>query len=246
MFDIVYNIYMTRLSLVLISLLSLLIVGCGAPFTAASDNVHDDAAPGDSGGVRPEAASADAPALDSGDAGTAFETGSPEGSSNPEGGADAPNTWDSPVCATSVSNVGSGDFSVHFTLTTTVGSISMALLSQRSGCDETSAWWDISYIPSSDQTHGAIAVSTCNGAASTYVVLDQAAGAHPDDGQPHDIVMSRIAGQLSFTIDGTLAGGPFADAYAFGSLPGLKIGSDDCPGFGQTVGSITDVCITTP
>jgi hypothetical protein len=172
-------------------------------------------------------------------------SGSLDGSAR-DATADAPADTGSeagPVCVTDLSNVGAGDFHVAFTLTTTAGSIDMALLNQRTGCDESSTWWDVSYIPSTSTT-GAIEVATDDG--THYVVVEQAAGAPPDDGAPHRIVVARSGGQLGFTIDGATAGGPLADPYAFGAMPALKIGMDACPGFGPTVGMITNVCIATP
>jgi len=147
------------------------------------------------------------------------------------------------VCLTDLSNVGTGDFHIAFTLTTTAGSIDMALLNQRTGCDESSTWWDVNYIPSTSTT-GGMEVATDDG--THYVVVEQATGALLDDGKPHRIVVARAGGQLGFTVDGTQAGGPLADPYAFGAMPPLKIGTDDCPGFEGTIGTITDVCLTEP
>ena len=166
--------------------------------------------------------------------------------SDADGGTSSGSDADAgPPCLTDLSNIGTGDFHVAFTLQTTAGSIDMALINQRTGCDETSAWWDVSYIPSTS-TQGALAVGTCDGSMSSYVILEQAAAVHPDDGMPHRIVVSRTGGQLRFTLDGALAAGPVADTYAFGVLPPLKVGVDDCPGFGATAGTIADLCITTP
>jgi hypothetical protein len=141
--------------------------------------------------------------------------------------------------------VGTGDFHIAFTFTTTAGSIDMAVVNQRTGCNESSTWWDVSYIPSTT-TQGALQVGTCNGSSSTYVILEQGTGALPDDGHPHRVVVGRIRGQLQFTLDSVLAAGPVSDPSVFGAFPPLRIGVDDCAGFGQTIGTVTDVCITTP
>jgi hypothetical protein len=148
-----------------------------------------------------------------------------------------------PVCLTDLSNVGTGDFQIAFTLTTTAGSVDMALLNQRIGCDETTTWWDVSYIPSTSTT-GGLAVATDDG--THYVIAEQATGAPVDDGKPHHIVVARVGGQLGFSIDGVTATGPIADPYSFDAMPPLRVGTDDCPGFEATVGTITEVCLTRP
>jgi len=252
MFYNVYNNTMARFYALLVTI-SVAAVGCGGAFTAGSDPAHGDAAPqNDDSGSSPDAVASeggpdsgeaasgeaandsDAGSGDAADTGTGQDTGG-------DGDADAA----SPTCLTSLSNAGAGDFSIHFTLTTTAGATDMALFSQRVGCDETSSWWDVSYIPSTT-TQGALQVATCDGSASDYVVLEQTSGPHPDDGQLHKVVVTRISGQLSFMIDGVLSAGPIADANSFSSLPALKIGTDDCPGFVPTIGNISDVCITVP
>jgi hypothetical protein len=147
------------------------------------------------------------------------------------------------TCLTDLSGVGTADFHIAFTLTTTAGSIDMALLNQRTGCDETTTWWDVSYIPSTSTT-GGLAVATDDG--THYVIAEQATGAVVDDGKPHHIVVARVGGQLGFSVDGLTAAGPIPNAYSFGAMPPLRVGTDDCAGFAPTIGSITDVCITTP
>ena len=146
-------------------------------------------------------------------------------------------------CAADLSNVGAADFHISFTLTTDAGAVDMALLNQRTGCDETSTWWDVSYIPSTS-TMGALQAATDDG--THYIIAEQAAGAAVDDGKPHRIVVARTSGQLGFSIDGVAAAGPVPDPYSFGPMPPPQIGTAECPGFGPTIGSITNLCITTP
>ena len=146
-------------------------------------------------------------------------------------------------CLSDLSSVGAADFHISFTLATDAGAVDMALLNQRMGCDETSTWWDVSYIPSTGTT-GGLTAATDDG--THYVIAEQATGGAVDDGKPHRIVVARTSGQLGFSVDGVAAAGPAADPYSFGPMPPLQIGTDECPGFGPTIGSITNLCITTP
>ena len=101
----------------------------------------------------------------------------------------------------------------------------------------------MSYIPGTSTT-GALQAATDDG--THYVIAEQATGSAVDDGKPHRVVVARTSGQLGFSIDGVTAAGPTADPYSFGPMPQLQIGTDECSGFGPTVGSITNLCITTP
>ena len=80
------------------------------------------------------------------------------------------------TCLLDLSNVGLRDFRISFTLTTLAGSVYMALVNQRSGCNQTSAWWSISYIPSTATT-GGLAVATDDGNTANYIIQEQAGAA---------------------------------------------------------------------
>lgn len=212
-----------------------MLVGCGGSAFSVGGDGDDGGAQGDTGThvVGTDAGAGESEAAAQVDA-------TPETTT-----ADAAPEAAPPVCLSTLSGVGTGDFHISFTLTTTAGSIDMALVNQRTGCDNTSTWWDVSYIPSTS-THGALGAGTSDGTQASYVVLEQAAGATVDDGNPHQIVVARTSGQLWFSIDGTRSAGPVADPYSFGPMPQLKVGTDDCAGFGPTIGSIENLCITTP
>lgn len=199
---------------------------------------------GDDGGTNDasvEAAGSDAIAND----GPLVQDGKSADSSAKQDGSttDAGTEAATKSCVTDLSNVGTADFHISFTLTTDAGAVDMALLNQRTGCDQTSTWWDVSYIPSTSTT-GALAAATDDG--THYVIAEQAAGPVPDDGKPHQIVVARTNGQFGFSIDGVVAAGPISDPYSFGPMSPLKVGTDDCAGFGPTIGSITNMCITSP
>ena len=220
---------------VLLALIAVAVmVGCGG--SAFSMGEEDDGGGGDVVGTH----------IITTDAGAGESEAAAQVDATPETTtADAAPEAAPPVCLSTLSGVGTGDFHISFTLTTTAGSIDMALVNQRTGCDNTSTWWDVSYIPSTS-THGALGAGSSDGTQASYVVLEQAAGATVDDGNPHQIVVARTSGQLWFSIDGTRSAGPVADPYSFGPMPQLKVGTDDCAGFGPTIGSIENLCITTP
>jgi len=225
----------------------LALTGCaGAAFTGQLNPPDDPMGQGD-----PDSGSASSSSPASSSSSSSSMTSDADGSPTSHdagvapGSDSGPEAAPPPTCLSDLSGVGVGDFHIGFTLQTTAGSIDMALLNQRTGCNETSTWWDVSYIPST-ATQGALQVATCDGTTSSYVVLEQGTGAHPDDGQPHRIVVSRVAGQIRYTLDGALVAGPIPDAYDFGAFAPLRVATDDCPGFGATVGTVTDVCITVP
>jgi hypothetical protein len=145
------------------------------------------------------------------------------------------------LCTGDLSDIGSGDFEVSFTLQTTQPDGEFALLNQRSVCGPGN-FWDVRV------QSGHIIFET-----------DSLTDAAPDDdgfigctsvtdGQPHTIVIQRIAGLLSLYVDGTLdTSGP--STSSFGPLPPLATGSDVCVGSDATVafngsdGALTNACV---
>jgi hypothetical protein len=143
------------------------------------------------------------------------------------------------TCVTDLSGVGTGDFRVSFTLTTTETGLTVGLVNQRAGCDQTSVWWDATLTPS-----GGIELATDDGSSTSYVFVES--GNAVNDGAPHKIVVARTNGAIWYSRDGVLGSSMTPDPYAFGNFPALRIGSDPCP---NTVGlagngSLTDLCIT--
>lgn len=159
-----------------------------------------------------------------------------------------------PRCLTDLSNVGTGDFHVAFTLATTSTNVILALVSQRGDCMCTgpspycpspSTFWDVVMGQS-----GTITAITDDDSAASYVAGSTTSSVN--DGRPHRIAVARSAGQLSIASDGALISATTADAYSFGTFPSLSIGSDSC-GMNSTAttplaghGTLTDLCITTP
>ena len=223
-------------------LVAMLLAGCGgSSFEAGNVSSSDGAAGATSveedagaGGARLEGTGGHASG-----AGGVREVGSGGASTggviSAAGGAQG--SGGSAPCLTDLSGVGTGDFSIHFTLTTTEHILTLGLLSQRTGCNETSAYWDVSLSP----TGGIVAV-TNDGAHRVFVV----AGNSLNDGKPHEVDVVRRDGQFWYASDGTINSTPTPDPYSFGAFPLLIIGSSTCaqetPALGHA--TISNVCLT--
>ena len=205
------------------------LAGCPALLSdwTISGSGADDAST-DVGAEGSPSADAGQDARDAGDGGQLADTTSDAG---PEAEA-------GPTCVTDLSGVGTGDFSIAFTLTTTggMGQI-IPLVNQRAGCDQTSVWWQA--VISSG---GGILFGTCDGTGACEGVTGNAV----NDGLPHRIVLDRVSGVIACSSDGVI-GSTAPDTYSFGAFGApLRIGTDAC---GDTPlaghGTVTDLCITT-
>ena len=191
----------------------------------------DDLAVGDAGGV-------DASTDDSSGSGSGGSSGSGSGGAS-DAAPDAAETGE--TCVTDLSNVGTGDFSIGFTITTTT-TFPMVILAQRPSCmGGYPVFWDVGL-----NADGTLLVETCDGTMAGYGGL-AATTAKVNDGASQKIVVARTAGILTVFIDGTPRG-TNTDTTAIGTLPPLTIGTDVCVDAGESslVGSLTDVCITRP
>lgn len=129
---------------------------------------------------------------------------------------------------TDLSQVGTGDFNIAFDLQTTdVGQFSIA--SQRNSCGGAGSWYDLTasladgrgiLAEVDDGTNYTVACS--NGScAQTFTDTGLA------DGNVHHVVVARVSGQLSITIDGT-SRTSVASAADLTSMQPLSIGSSPC------------------
>lgn len=142
---------------------------------------------------------------------------------------------------TDLSGVGTGDFRIAFTLTTTAHA-DVALLSQRVGCDQSSMLWGVSL-----NYNGQIAAATDDGLMTHWAATTEANSVA--DGAPHAIVFARTSGKIWISRDGVVDSIPVDDPYSLGALAPLRIGTDDCSNFwsAQRAGAvISDVCISEP
>jgi hypothetical protein len=164
------------------------------------------------------------------------------------------------VCGNDLSNVGTGDFTISLTLTTTAmsstgpvgtGTINeigtTALINQRPLCNASAPFWDIrAGLPPTGSPANAFCIgietddTTADDAVDNIVVLN--------DGVPHMVVVTRISGTMRISVDG-VAGTPVASTSNFGALTPLAIGTDVCDHFNDDgevslVGTVTNVCIS--
>jgi hypothetical protein len=157
-----------------------------------------------------------------------------------DAGAESAVTIDAPaeasrVCTGDLSNLGTGDFHVSLTVTTTEGGLA-GLANQRHECDP-SVFWDIRL----DQ--GFLDVEVDDVAHYTQLFTTRAV---VNDGQPHDILAARVAGTLSVYVDGVLVGSG-ASLASLGPLDPLVSGTDVCvtsaDGTVAFVGQIANLCV---
>jgi hypothetical protein len=159
-----------------------------------------------------------------------------------EASADASTDVAPPTCVTDLSNVGTGDFQIAFTLTTTETVTTLALVNQRTGCDETSSFWDVTI-----SNTGGIVFATDDGSAASYAFVE--AGNSINDGNPHHVVVSRTTAGIALSADGTAVSSTTPDPYAFGTFPTLNVGTNGCSGLSPATplaghGTLTDLCIS--
>jgi formylglycine-generating enzyme required for sulfatase activity len=175
-----------------------------------------------------------------GSAGSAGGSGGAGGSSGAGGAGGSSSSDAGGACVTDLAGVGTGDFRIAFTVTTTAR-MNVALLSQRIGCDQSSMLWGVTL-----NYNGQIAAATADGVAGHWAATTGANSVA--DGRPHAIVFVRTSGKIWISRDGVVDSIPVDDPYSLGALPPLRIGTDDgCLGFwsAQVAGAvISNVCIS--
>jgi hypothetical protein len=144
-----------------------------------------------------------------------------------------------PVCLTDLSNVGTGDFHVSFTITTTTSNTVLDLLNQGTVCEGSSSAWDVAVGP-----NGAVEGSTFDGTSIVSLHTTTAV----NDGAPHHVVYARTSGVLWASTDGVADNSSVPDDSDLTEMPALQVGAGDpcttTPLSGH--GTLTDVCITAP
>ena len=164
----------------------------------------------------------------------------------PEAGRDAA------TCAngvSSISNIGTNDFHISFRITTSQTGW-LALVNQRAAC-YTGVYWDIRQCAAGDfcQVDNGLFVETEGASNASYQSVRSAGTIN--DGNPHNIVVARVAGLLTIRIDGALSGmGP--STASLGAMAAVRIGTDACalavPNTANFAAGTTlsNLCITSP
>ncbi|MDP9002950.1 MAG: hypothetical protein M3O46_22900 [Myxococcota bacterium] len=146
-----------------------------------------------------------------------------------------------PVCTGDLSQIGTADFRVAFTITTRTTQY-QAILNQRSVCNPGS-FWDVRV---GGFATGVIYAEIDDGTHFTNIATAVAI----NDGVAHDIVFARSAGTLTVQVDGAVQGrspGTLASTASFGRLAALRQGTDVCDGMDGTqplVGTLANVCFS--
>ena len=169
-----------------------------------------------------------------------------------DGAADA--MRDAATCANGIgglSNIGTQDFRISFRILTTQRGW-VALLNQRGACT-TGYFWDIRQCTPGRvgcPADGTVFVETDNNDNPSYQALFSKGTIN--DGNPHDVVVARIAGTLTIYIDGATSGAEASVASFGNAMPPLQVGKDACigaPAGDPTValtGTLSNLCITSP
>lgn len=161
-----------------------------------------------------------------------------DGRQGPGGGDGAPG-GDGPLvtCAEDLSNLGTDDFSVAFTLQTTETG-KRALVFQRAICAGSPGHWE-AYI--GDGARAGTAVFEMWDGGSGYLVPHTR---NVIDGQPHMLEFRRISNTLTAYVDG-VAGGSTAGGTGLNmAYPAIQIASGHpCAATMPLQGTITNVCV---
>lgn len=146
-----------------------------------------------------------------------------------------------PPCVTTLANVGAGDFTIRFTLQSNAQVLS-TLLYQRSSCDGNHDYWDVRLL-----NYGDLLVEVGQAGAPTLSLITNVV---VHDGKTHGVVVQRRNQVLVVLTDGVLSKS-VAAPQVLGPLPPLGVamwhpceGGQD--GTHQLVGTVSNVCMTTP
>ena len=219
------------------------LMGCGG---SAFSTIEAPPPYGDDGGV--EAASADPPDSGSGllDHRTAYPEASQDGGADsdaarlPDGGVgefdalvDAPSV-DAPTdasdsCANDLSNV-RGDFHIDFDVLGTAGG--GPLIEQRSDCNQYSVHWLVAETASAN-----LITQFYDGSGGPQLQ----SVATINDGAWHHVVVARVAGTLSITIDGHLDSSSPNAVWSPPALPLLQVGRSACAT--TFAGQVKNACV---
>jgi hypothetical protein len=145
-------------------------------------------------------------------------------------------------CRGDLSNIGTADFHVSFSVTTTQNGLA-ALVNQRAVCAY-SDFWDVRLA-----TNGGLDVETddvTQGANGTGLPK---VGPSIRDGVPHKVMLRRMSETLTVYVDG-VASASAISRTSFGQLAPVRIGSDVCTfAIDQTmplIGTVSDLCVASP
>jgi hypothetical protein len=161
------------------------------------------------------------------------------GAKDTDGTTSCPVPLSGAACTGDLSNIGTGDFRISFTVTTT-DTNGAALINQRWSCTQLCGmFWDIRM-----GSTGNIGTETCAGPdRASYFDIP---GIRINDGKPHDVLFQRAGGLDSLYVD-CVNVGSVNDRNSFTALAPLAVGVDVCAAVDGTdalVGTIANVCVS--
>lgn len=203
--------------------------------TAGSGGSGNEAGAAGDGGASGSGAGGDSAGGEGGASGGAGGQSGETGSGGEGGTGDDVSCDPAPVCTDDLSDVGTGDLSISFELTTSA-TVRSAIISQRLVCSH-SMFWDVRMSAA-----GALSVEFDeNGFNYLSLVLPVTV----NDGVPHEVRICRIAGHVHAFVDGVrVAHAP--NAADFGSLHTLQVETGACVGADGTNaldGTVSNVCV---
>jgi hypothetical protein len=172
------------------------------------------------------------------EAGDGGQGGASEGGARSEGGVggagEAITCEVAPTCNQDLSNLGTGDFSISFKITTTA-QVSSGIVAQRQICMH-SKFWDVRVRAAGT----GFSIETDDQVSYTSLV----APTNISDGAPHEVRICRKSGVIYAFSDGILDV-QGASLASFGALPAFAQKTSVCGGFGTVTldGTLADVCV---
>jgi hypothetical protein len=141
-------------------------------------------------------------------------------------------------CANTLTNAGTGDYAIAFTITTTDHQHA-AVISQRSGCFH-GLFWSIRM-----SSEGMLGLETDDNDVHYSVAYTTTP---VNDGNPHQVVFQRVNGTVTGYVD-CVPSTSVTGGAVLGALVDLRTGTDDCVGADGTAaldGTVTDICVGVP
>ncbi len=151
--------------------------------------------------------------------------------------SDAVNLDDSAGCTGDLSDIGTNNFGISFTVKSVQGAL-VALVNQRGECGP-SVFWDVR------MSDGFIYVEVDDKANYTTFTTSSA---RVNDGRPHDVAIQRSAEVVVASVDGVRSAA-FSATASLGKLAPVMSGTDVCASNDMTaplVGTISNLCVTSP
>jgi hypothetical protein len=145
---------------------------------------------------------------------------------------------DAQACTGSLSNIGTADFRVSFTVTGTTQGGLVALVNQRGTCGP-GVFWDVR------MSGGFVRVEVDDVVNYTNFTTT---GVMVNDGRPHDVLIQRSAEVVVAFVDG-VESAPFGAKASFGQLAALTVRVDVCASNDMTAalfGTLSNLCVTSP